>query len=214
MLVAAAGPRTVRRARRVGQLGCLPQGALRGALRLEGAGVRPRRWFLRIHPAVARRTARSLLDAAGPRRRSSRARFTGPAASLDFRESPPHIAGHAPLILSVLLGLFFLQRAFNYWISRYDLTLHTNGVVFGLRYVDHVLWQPGLMAAGRRWRLIAAAFASFNVREPGLRLPVAAAAIVFGPAMILNLLQPMIERLWVKPDELRVEQPYLAAISR
>ena len=26
----------------------------------------------------------------------------------------------------------------------------------------------------------------------------------------MNLLQPVIERLWVKPDELRVEEPYLA----
>jgi hypothetical protein len=81
-------------------------------------------------------------------------------------------------------------------------------VVFGLRYVDHVLWQPGL------WLLVALAlFAATicfaNVRERGLRLPVAAAALLFAPAIVLSLLQPVIERLWVKPDELRVEQPYL-----
>ena len=129
--------------------------------------------------------------------------------ALDFRESPPHIAPQCAAHLSVLLGLFFLQRALNYWLARYALTLHTNGVVFGLRYVDHILWQPGL------WLLIALSIAAAavclaNWVERGMRLPIAAAAIVFGPSLILSLVQPVIERLWVKPDELRVEQPYLA----
>ncbi len=128
--------------------------------------------------------------------------------ALDFRESPPNISPDAAAHLSVLAGFFFIERALNYWISRYELLLHSNGIVFGLRYVDHVLWQPGL------WLLIALALAAAaicfaNVREHGLRLPVTAAAIVFGPAVVLNLLQPVVERLWVKPDELRIEQPYL-----
>jgi len=128
--------------------------------------------------------------------------------SLDFRESPPNISPSCAAHLSVLAGFFFIERALNYWLSRYELLLHTNGIVFGLRYVDHVLWQPGI------WLLVAlslgaAAICFFNVRERGLRLPVTAAAIVFGPAVILNLLQPIIERLRVKPDELRIEQPYL-----
>jgi uncharacterized membrane protein (UPF0182 family) len=128
--------------------------------------------------------------------------------SLDFRESPPDISPSCAAHLSVLAGFFFIERAFNYWISRYELLLHSNGIVFGLRYVDHVLWQPGL------WLLIAlalgaAAICFFNISERGLRLPVTAAAIVFGPAVILNVLQPIIERLRVKPDELRIEQPYL-----
>ena len=128
--------------------------------------------------------------------------------SLDFRESPPDISPSCAAHLSVLAGFFFIERALNYWIGRYELLLHSNGIVFGLRYVDHVLWQPGL------WLLVflalgAAAICFFNVSERGLRLPVTAAAIVFGPAVILNVLQPIIERLRVKPDELRIEQPYL-----
>ena len=38
-----------------------------------------------------------------------------------------------------------------------------------------------------------------------------AAVIVFAPGLVLNLLQPVIESLRVKPDELRIEKPYLAA---
>src|SRR5579875_991815 len=127
---------------------------------------------------------------------------------LDFRESPPRISNPAAGHLSVLLGVFFLQRAFNYWLARFGLLLHGNGVVFGLRYVDHLLWKPGL------WllvvlSLIAAAICVANLREGTLRTPVIAAIIVFGPSIVLSLIQPVIESLWVKPDELRIETPYL-----
>ncbi|HKV53465.1 MAG TPA: UPF0182 family protein [Candidatus Binataceae bacterium] len=127
---------------------------------------------------------------------------------IDFRDSPPQISRSCAAHLSVLLGIFFLQRGVSYWIARFELTLHTNGVVYGLRYVDHILWKPGL------WVLVAlsiaaAAICFSNFRERGLRLPVAAVVVVFGPSIIMSLLQPAIERLWVKPDELRIEEPYL-----
>jgi uncharacterized protein len=128
--------------------------------------------------------------------------------ALDFKETPPRVTSGAAAQLSVLLGLFFVQRAMTYWLGRFDLLLHTNGVVFGLRYVDRILWQPGL------WLLVvlsllAAAMCVLNAREGGLRIPVAAFVVVFGPALVMNFIQPVIERLWVKPDELRVERPYL-----
>jgi uncharacterized membrane protein (UPF0182 family) len=128
--------------------------------------------------------------------------------ALDFRKSVPQITPACAAHLSVLLGICFVQRAMSYWLARYALTLHTNGVVFGLRYVDHILWKPGLWLLVAL-ALIAAAMCFANLRERGLRLPVAAAIVVFGPSIILNLLQPAIERLWVKPNELRVEEPYL-----
>ena len=70
----------------------------------------------------------------------------------------------------MLLGLFFVQRALSYWLGRFDLLLHTNGVVFGLRYVDRVLWQPGLWILVAL-SLVAAAMCLFNARESGLRFP-------------------------------------------
>ncbi|HTQ24060.1 MAG TPA: UPF0182 family protein [Candidatus Binataceae bacterium] len=128
--------------------------------------------------------------------------------ALDFRDSPPRISGAAAAHFSVLFAVFFLQRAMNYWLARPELLLHTNGVVYGLRYVDLVLWEPGL------WLLVAlslvgAVVCLANVRQRGLRLPVVAAIVLFGPAVFLNLIQPAIEKLYVKPDELRVEKPYL-----
>ncbi len=128
--------------------------------------------------------------------------------ALDFREAPPRFSSAAAGQFSVLLGLFFVQRAYSYWLSRFDLLFHTDGVVFGFRYVDDVLWRPGL------WLLvglsIAAAIICFsNLGPRGVWRMVFAAVIVFVPALILNLLQPVIESLWVKPDELRIERPYL-----
>ena len=128
--------------------------------------------------------------------------------ALDFRDSPPRISRGAAAHFSVLLAVFFVQRAMNYWLARPELLLHSNGVVYGLRYVDHVLWEPGL------WllvilSLVAAAISLANVGQRGLRLPVIAAIALFGPAIFLNLIQPVIEKLYVKPDELRVEKPYL-----
>ena len=128
--------------------------------------------------------------------------------ALDFRESPPRIARGAAAHFSVLLAVLFVQRAMNYWLARAELLLHSNGVVYGLRYVDRVLWEPGL------WLLVALSLVAMavslaNLGQRGLRLPVVAAIVVFGPAILLNLVQPVIEKLYVKPDELRVEKPYL-----
>ncbi len=128
--------------------------------------------------------------------------------ALDFRESPPRISGGAAAHFSVLLAVFFVQRAMNYWLARFELLLHSNGVVYGLRYVDHVLWEPGLWLLVAL-SLVAAAVSLANLGQRGLRLPVVAAIVLFGPAIFLNLIQPVIEKLYVKPDELRVEKPYL-----
>ena len=67
-------------------------------------------------------------------------------------------------------------------------------MVFGLRYVDHVLWEPGLWLLVAL-SLVAAAVSLANLRQRGLRLPVAAAIVLFGPAILLNLMQPVIEKL-------------------
>src|SRR6202030_135668 len=87
--------------------------------------------------------------------------------ALDFKESPPRVSPGAAGHLSVLLGLFFVQRAMTYWLGRFDLLFHTDGVVFGLRYVDRILWQPGL------WLLVllsldAAVVWIYNARAGGV----------------------------------------------
>ena len=70
--------------------------------------------------------------------------------------------------------------------------------------------ETGAVAAGRAFAHRRRDYALPICANAGSDCRSTAAIVVFGPSIILNLLQPAIERLWVKPDELRVEQPYLA----
>ena len=128
--------------------------------------------------------------------------------ALDLRETPPRIAPAVATHASILLGFYFIQRAFGFWLARFDLLLHTNGVVFGLRYVDSILWRPGLWVLAAL-ALLAAVICFTNVTQRTLSRLVVAAVVSFAPSLVLNFVQPVIERLWVKPDELRIERPFI-----
>src|SRR5215831_3612495 len=110
---------------------------------------------------------------------------------------------------SVLLGFFFVVKAWSYGLDRYLLLYHDNGVVVGASYTDIHVELPVL------WLLIGlsivAAFASWaNFRTRGYRLPAAAALLVFGGSFVLSGVVPeLFQRLFVKPDELQREKPYI-----
>ena len=69
--------------------------------------------------------------------------------ALDFRESPPRISGGAAAHFSVLLAVFFVQRAMNYWLARFELLLHSNGVVYRPALRRSRVVAAGTVAAGR-----------------------------------------------------------------
>jgi uncharacterized protein len=111
---------------------------------------------------------------------------------------------------SVLLGLLFALEAWAYWLERYLLVYSDNGVVVGAGYTDiHVglplLWAFILLC-------VAAATVSFaNLRGRSLRLPLIAAVVVFASATVVSpLLTAVYQRVYVKPNELRFEAPYIA----
>src|SRR5262245_16332944 len=110
---------------------------------------------------------------------------------------------------SVLLGFFFVVKAWSYGLDRYLLLYHDNGVVVGASYTDIHVELPVL------WLLIGlsivAAFASWaNFRARGYWLPAAAAVLVFGGSFVLSGVVPaLFQRLFVKPDELQRERPYI-----
>jgi hypothetical protein len=110
---------------------------------------------------------------------------------------------------SALLGLFFLLQAWSYWLDRFILLYGDNGVVVGASYTDvhvgvPVLWvQIGLTVA-------AAAASWANMQRRDYRVPVAAALIVIGSAVLLGSIYPaLFQRFYVKPNELQLETPYL-----
>jgi len=110
---------------------------------------------------------------------------------------------------SVLLGFYFVVKAWSYALDRYMLLYRDNGVVVGASYTDVHVQLPVL------WLLMAfsiiAAFAAWtNARFCNYRLPVAAAALVLGGSLVLSgLLPALFQRVFVKPNELQLEKPYI-----
>jgi uncharacterized membrane protein (UPF0182 family) len=129
--------------------------------------------------------------------------------ALDFR-GPGHVMPPAALsLLSLLLALFLVARAAGYWLGRYELVLEPYGAVFGAGYTAaHVKlpFQSLLVAVA----LVGAGLAAANVRVQGWRLPAAAVVLVFGTAIASSILPDVFQRFRVRPDELRLERPYLA----
>jgi uncharacterized protein len=110
---------------------------------------------------------------------------------------------------SALLGFFFAVKAWSYGLDRYLLLYGDNGVVVGASYTDIHVGLPVL------WLLIGlsivAAFAAWaNVRARTYRIPAAAVVLVFGGSFVLSGVIPgLFQRVFVKPDELQLEKPYI-----
>jgi uncharacterized membrane protein (UPF0182 family) len=110
---------------------------------------------------------------------------------------------------SALLGCFFAVKAWSYGLDRYLLLYGDNGVVVGAGYTDIHVELPIL------WLLIGlctvaalAAWANLWVRT--VRLPTAAMLLVFGGAFLLSgVVSTLFQRLYVKPNELDLERPYI-----
>ena len=110
---------------------------------------------------------------------------------------------------SALLAIFFAVKAWSYYLDRFLLLYGDNGVVVGASYTDLTMGLPVL------WVLIGlsgiAAVASLtNLQVRTYRLPLAAVALVFGGSFVLGEVTPVVfQRLFVKPNELELERPYL-----
>ncbi len=111
--------------------------------------------------------------------------------------------------LSGLLTIFFLIKAGDYILQRYDLMTSNNGIVFGAAYTDVHLRLPLLIALVGA-SLIGAALCAYNVWLAGIRLPVAAVALVFAVSIVETVVPSLIQSYWVKPDELKLESRYIA----
>ncbi|HVM98227.1 MAG TPA: UPF0182 family protein, partial [Candidatus Acidoferrales bacterium] len=111
--------------------------------------------------------------------------------------------------LSVLLALFFLIKAVDYWLQRYGLLYGSNGVVSGAAYTDVHLRLP-LLTVLAALSLFAGMLCAANVGARGSRLPVAAVVLVFGASFLDGVVPSLFQSYRVKPDELRLEAPYIA----
>ena len=128
---------------------------------------------------------------------------------VEFDRQPPSMSPAAIAHGSALLGAFFAVKAGSYVLDRFLLLYGDNGVVVGAGYTDLNIGLPVL------WLLIVlaviAAFACWaNLWVRTYKLPVAAVALVFGTSFVLaELLPAAFQRVFVKPNELELEKPYI-----
>ncbi len=123
-------------------------------------------------------------------------------------EGAPRFSPAAIRHLSALLAFFLLVKAGDYALQRYDLLLSDNPVVFGAAYTDVHVRLP-LLTALVGVSLLGAVLAAANLGFLGFRLPVAAAVLVFGLSLIEAVVPGVFQSYRVKPDELRLEAPYI-----
>ncbi|NTX27889.1 UPF0182 family protein [Burkholderia pyrrocinia] len=122
---------------------------------------------------------------------------------------PKGLSSTAAVHGSALLALFFLLKAWSWWLERFLLLYDNNGVVVGAGYTDVHVMLPVL------WLLVGLATASavamlVNMRRPGYRLPAATVLLVFGTSFALGIVYPaLFQRFYVKPSELQLETPYI-----
>jgi uncharacterized protein len=128
---------------------------------------------------------------------------------IEFDTPPRGLSPAALTHASVLLGLYFVVKAWSYALDRYLLLYSDNGVVVGAGYTDLHVRLPIL------WLLIglaaACAIASWiNVRWRTWRIPAAAVALLFATSFVVAVLFPaLFNRFYVKPSELQLETPYI-----
>ncbi|MBE0417735.1 MAG: UPF0182 family protein [Coriobacteriia bacterium] len=118
----------------------------------------------------------------------------------------PHVKAH----LSVLLGLIVASKAFDYYLSVFELNFSPRGQVTGASFTDVNAQLPALRL------LIAIALVSavtllVNIRFKGWRLPTIALGVWVGASLLAGSLYPsLVQQFRVAPTEASAEEPYIA----
>ena len=129
--------------------------------------------------------------------------------AIDLGNGMPRLQVSAGRHLSALLAILLLLKAASYSLQRYDLLRATNGVVFGAGYTDLHVRLPFLSALVGI-AVVGALLCLANVGIGGLRLPIVAVLGLLGGSLLAGAVAALVQGYRVKPDELRLETPYLA----
>jgi uncharacterized membrane protein (UPF0182 family) len=119
------------------------------------------------------------------------------------------LSGAAQAQLSVLLGVFVLAKALDYWLDRYDLAHQSGSLLTGINYTDDNAVLPAkaiLMGIA----LICAVLFFLNVWRRTWLLPSMGLALLVLSAILLGLIWPgIVQQFQVKPSEADKEAPYI-----
>ena len=120
------------------------------------------------------------------------------------------LSGAAQAQLSVLLGVFVLAKAVDYWLDRYDLAYQSGSLLTGITYTDANAVLPAkviLMGIA----LICAGLFFANVWRRTWLLPSVSLALLVLSAILLGLIWPgIVQQFQVKPSEADKESTYIA----
>jgi len=128
-----------------------------------------------------------------------------------LQASRDRLSGAAQAQLSVLLGLFVLAKAGDYYLDRFDLVNQGGRLITGITYTDENAVLPAksiLMGIA----LICAVLFFLNVWRRTWMLPSVGLALLALSAILLGMIWPgIVQQFQVKPSEADREAPYIAA---
>ncbi|MFC6287450.1 UPF0182 family protein [Nocardioides sp. GCM10027113] len=121
------------------------------------------------------------------------------------------LSGAAQVQLSVLLGVFVLAKAADYWLDRFDLVHQGGRLITGITFTDDKAVIPAkniLMGIA----IICAVLFFLNVWRRTWMLPSVGLALLVLSAILLGLIWPgIVQQFQVDPTEADKEAPYIAA---
>ncbi len=117
----------------------------------------------------------------------------------------PHVKAH----LSVLAGLIVAARAFDYWVSIYELDFSPRGQVLGASYTDVNAQIPAFQIL-IVLALITGVALLLNIRYKGWKLPIVTLGVWIGASILVGSVYPaLVQQFRVAPNELVAETPYI-----
>ncbi|MCW2795646.1 UPF0182 family protein [Nocardioides sp.] len=119
------------------------------------------------------------------------------------------LSGAAQAQVSVLLGVFVLAKAADYYLDRFDLVTQSGSLITGMSYTDdHAVLPAKNILMGIA--VICAVLFFLNVWRRTWMLPSVGLALLALSAVLLGLIWPgIVQQFQVKPSEADKEAPYI-----
>ncbi len=120
------------------------------------------------------------------------------------------LSGAAQAQLSVLLGVFVLAKAIDYWLDRYDLMNASGGTIDGITYTgEHAVLPAKNILLGIS--LVCAVLFFLNVWRRTWLLPSVGISLLALSAVLLGMVWPgLVQKLQVDPSIAEKEGAYIA----
>ncbi len=128
-----------------------------------------------------------------------------------LQTSHDRLSGAAQAQFSVLLGVFVLAKAADYWLDRFDLVNQSGRLITGYTYTDdHAVLPAKNILVGIA--IICAVLFFLNVWRRTWLLPSVGLALLVLSAVLLGMIWPgIVQQFQVDPTEADKEETYIAA---